>query len=326
MRMMKSMAKRLHFSGVDGSIGTGHSPAHHGELLQGAFEMSDGVHRGLVTLPCALFWTHATATLRRGTGRAVVAPCWRQKAARAAALTLATLELPDVDVELRLKSNIPTGRGFGSSTADVVAAVRAVMDAAGRAQPESVLARMAVEAETASDPLMIERVVLFGQRSGHILQELGHSLPPIIAVGFATYDRSSRGVDTLSHPPADYSSAEIDQFRRLRADVSRAVPDGDPRLLGRVSTESAWINQRYLPVARLQSIQCVAELTGAVGIQVAHSGDVAALLFSSADATVSDRIAEATSRLSELGVERAWQFRTDYRVPTAQYAAAATAR
>jgi uncharacterized protein involved in propanediol utilization len=314
------------FHGSRGTIGTGRSLGHHGELLQGVFETSDGVHRGLVTLPCALFWTNATVTLRRGTGRAVVAPYGKEKAARAAVLALAALELPDLDVELRLESNIPAGHGFGSSTADVVATVRAVMDAAGRAQPEAILARIAVEAETAADPLMIDRVVLFGHRSGRILRELGNGLPPITAIGFATSDRSPQGVDTLSHPPAAYSAAEIDEFRRLRADVSRAVADGDPRLLGRVSTESAWINQRYLPVARLQRIQGVAELTGAVGVQVAHSGDIAALLFSSADAAESGRLSEATSRLSGLGIERTWRFSTFDELPAAQFAAAANAR
>jgi uncharacterized protein involved in propanediol utilization len=324
--MIDSSAKPRPVSGVYRTIGTGRSPGHHGELLQGAFEMADGIHRGLVTLPCALFRTHATATLRCGTGRVVATPCWKEKAARAAALTLAMLELPDLDVELRLESNIPTSRGFGSSTADVVAAVRAVMDAAGRARPDSVLARVAVEAETASDPLMIDRVVLFAQRSGRILQELGRRLPPIAALGFATSDGSSRGVDTLSHPPADYSSAEIDDFARLRADMSRAVRDGDPAGLGKVSTESAWINQGFLPVPRLERIQRVADLSGAVGVQVAHSGDVAALLFSSAEGTVCERIAVATSHLSELGIDETWRFGTDGQVPAGQPAAAATAR
>jgi uncharacterized protein involved in propanediol utilization len=326
VRVIESVASPRPVSAIHRTTGTGRSLGHHGEVLQGAFELPDGVHRGLVTLPCGLFRTHATATLRRGTGRVVATPCWKEKAARAVALTLATLELPDLDVELRLESDIPTGRGFGSSTADVVAAVRAVLDAAGRTQPDSVLARVAVEAETASDPLMIDRVVLFAQRSGRILQELGHNLPPIAALGFATSYRSSEGVDTLSHPPAAYSSAEIDEFHRLRDDMSRAVRDGDPRLLGKVSTESAWINQRYLPVARLQRIQRVADLTGAVGVQVAHSGDIAALLFSLADGAVSGRIAEAARRLSELGIGHTWRFTTDGGVPAAQCAAAATAR
>lgn len=297
------------------AIGSGRSPGHHGELLQGGFEMPDGVHHGLVTLPCTLLSTYATASLRPGNGRAVVCPDWKEKAARAVVLALAVLELPDVDVELRLESNIPSSHGFGSSTADVVAAVRAVLDAAGRIQSESVLARMAVEAEVASDPLMIDRIVLFGHRSGRILQELGDALPAVTAIGFATSDQPTQGVDTLSHPPANYTSAEIDQFCRLRADVSRAVADGDSHLLGKVSTESAWINQSYLPVARLPRIQSVADLTGAVGVQVAHSGDIAALLFSNSDAAVNDRIAEATSRLSELGIERAWRFSTDNRRP-----------
>jgi uncharacterized protein involved in propanediol utilization len=309
-----------------GAVGTGRSSGHHGELLQGRFDMRDGVHCGLVTLPCALFWTNATVTLRPGNGRTVVAPRWKVKAARAAMLTLAALQLPHVDVQVRIESNIPAGRGFGSSTADVVATVRAVMDAACGPQPPAVIARIAVEAETASDPLMIDRVVLFDQRTGRILKELGPSLPAITAIGFATSDRTSQGVDTLSHPPANYSSAEIDEFRRLSEDVSRAVSDSDPGLLGRVSTESAWINQRYLPISRLQSIQGVADLTGSVGVQVAHSGDVAALLFSSGDAAVNERISEAASRLSELGINRTWRFNTNDERPASQVAAAASAR
>jgi uncharacterized protein involved in propanediol utilization len=141
---------------------------HHGEILQGAFHAGGHIQRGLVSLPCKLYRSHAEFIAEAGTPVTVL-PAWRTQARQAAELTVREIEpllggrLGGV---LTVRSDAPLGRGFGSSTSDVLAAIRAVADAFSISFPCDTVARLAVLAETASDSLMFERAVLFAHREG----------------------------------------------------------------------------------------------------------------------------------------------------------------
>ena len=158
--------------GADGAlrIGTGRATGHHGEFLQGVFEGSDGrLHRGLITLPMArevsvvTFWPRPDGTIS-------TRPENRTKAARAAKLALTHLGLAQAGGELTIESSIPVSHGYGSSTADVVAAIRAVADAAGRTLRSDTVCRLASEAEGASDAIAYDnQTVLFAQREGRAI-------------------------------------------------------------------------------------------------------------------------------------------------------------
>jgi uncharacterized protein involved in propanediol utilization len=91
----------------------------------------------------------------------------------------------------------------------------------------------------------------------------------------------------------------------------RAVRTVDPALLGRVATASTLLNQRHLPVPQLDGLLAVSEEAGAAGLQVAHSGNVAGLLFDPAVPELDARITESVKRLAELDIEHTWQFITN---------------
>jgi uncharacterized protein involved in propanediol utilization len=106
-------------------------------------------------------------------------------------------------------------------------------------------------------------------------------------------------VDTLRLPPAPYDRSEIVRFGVLRAALRRAVAKSDVALLGRVATASAQINQRYLPKPQLDLLLRLCEQHGGCGVQVAHSGTVAGLIFDARAEQVSeniDRCADAVTR------------------------------
>ena len=65
-----------------------------------------------------------------------------------------------------MKSEIEEGLGFGSSTADVTASIRAVAASYGTTVSDAVVGRLAVRAERASDAVMFDRCVLFAHRRG----------------------------------------------------------------------------------------------------------------------------------------------------------------
>jgi uncharacterized protein involved in propanediol utilization len=257
-------------------VGIGKAMAHHGELLQGVFEDEDGhLHRGLVSLPLVCrqslvtFWPRDTGGIR-------TRPRKRGKAARAAALTLDHLGYSGAAGDLTIEGAIPIGHGYGSSTADVVAAIRAVAAGVGVTLRRSTVCRLAVAAEEASDAVAYEdQIVLFAQREGCVIEHFGDAFPPLIVVGFSD---GVSPINTLRLQPARYDGEEIELFRVLRGLTYRSIRQQDARMLGQVATISARISQRHLPKPHWDAVLQLAEEYGALGVQVAHSGTLFGIL------------------------------------------------
>jgi uncharacterized protein involved in propanediol utilization len=275
--------------------GHGHASCHHGEILQGVFlDASGRPCRGLVTLPMPGPGVRAEFTPRPG-DRVVVHPADRVKAARAASLTIAECArrtgLPRCGGQLRLDGDIPLGLGMGSSTGDVIAAVRAVASSYGVDLPPEALARLAVEA---------------AHREGRVLEDLGDALPPVVVVSCLT--GGGRPVNTLGVPACQ--DDDVPAYERLRAVLRQAIADADLALLGQVSTASARHNQRVLPKEELTELEAIARRTGSVGVQVAHSGNVAGLLFDPAADDLDERIGHCVRALHRRDIPVARIFST----------------
>lgn len=291
-------------------VGLGRIHAHHGEIVQGVFYSSDGVlEHGLVTLPCSLFGTRARF-LPLPSGPLTVEPGDRPRARTAARLTLDALGRTGWGGSVRIEGNVPLRWGCGSSTTDVLATILAVADAFGAALEPEWIARLSVASETASDSLMYgpERAVLFAQRRGSVLLDLGGPLPAVRVLGFNTEE--DRGVETLSLPPCQYSAWEAEAFRPILGLLRRAVEQQDPALLGRVASASAAIMQRHRPKRFMPELLRLAREVGALGIQVAHSGTVAGFLFEPG-AAAAGRVEEARAGLQRIGLQGSWEFSSD---------------
>lgn len=284
-------------------VGVGYALAHHGELLQGAFEDEAGRwRRALVTLPLPGWGSRAV--FHPGRHDDVAARPELTKSRRAVALTLGELRgrtSPAPCGWIEITSNVPHGVGMGSSTSDVTATIRAVADHHGIALSHEDVGRLAVQAESAADSIMFDdRVTLFAHRDGMVLETLGYRLPPLAVVGANTDPGTS--VDTLRRPPADYSDDELAWFRVLRASLRRAIATDDVALLGRVATASARINQRFLPKPCLPDLIELSRRLGAAGVQVAHSGTVAGLIFDARRPGIEDTVAECRVGIELLGL------------------------
>lgn len=278
-------------------VGAGTAIAHHGEVLQGVFGDGDGppVH-ALVTLPLPDLRSVSVFSPdgRRDIG---VRPSWKVKALAAAEAARRRLGWSGGGT-LEVRSSIAAERGLGSSTADVVSAIEAVAAALGRAIPAEEIARLAVAAEGASDAVMFgDRTVLFAGREGRVLEDWGKPLPAVEVVSLDF----GHGVDTLALQPIRYTAAEVETFAGLRAVLRQAVADGSPNLLARVATASAEINQRYRPHPRFALAMSVAERSGALGIQLAHSGTVIGLLYDPGAPDLPDRLGVAGDLLEREG-------------------------
>lgn len=252
-------------------VGVGRAHASCGELVQGQLPNGEDF---LITLPVDL-WSTVNVTLRPDAPGVFSLPRHKRKTRRAVERTLALFGCTGWGADITVSSAIPEGKGLASSTADIVAASRAVADALGEAITQHDLSRIAIAIEP-SDGLMFDGTVIYNHRQGKLLAMLGF-LPPLhlLLVDFGGQ------VDTVRYnrQPRSYTCAEQQQFALAVAQVAQGIRTGNLLQVGLGARTSATINQRFLPRPELETLELVALISGAAGVFVAHSGSVAGLMY-----------------------------------------------
>jgi uncharacterized protein involved in propanediol utilization len=288
--------------------GWGFTTAHLGEVFQGQLEDRDGRRqRCLVSLPCSELYSQATY-VADGSGSVVVYPPDKVRARRAAEITLEHFHLRCGGGTLTIDSNIPEGKGVGSSTSDCISAARAVADAFEIDLDDATTAMLVVRAEHASDNTMFSHCVLFAQREGIVVEDFAAPFPVLDVIGVDADERTS--VDTLAYPPATYCAKELQLFEALRGALRRAIRTADLPLLGKVATISATVNERFLPKPCFRELLSLADHAGALGVAVAHSGTVAGVLMDPGDILLEYKLDFIMTKLAELGLPQVARFRT----------------
>jgi len=182
---------------------------------------------------------------------------------------------------LRLHSELPRGRGYGSSTADLGATLYALGQACGQPLEPHQVARLAVTIEP-SDSSLFPGLALFDHRRGSFCEVLGMA-PPLCVI---TIDPGGE-VDTLAFNELDHQT----QLRRLAGEhrqafelLRHALRSNDWRSLGEAATLSARVHQVILHNPWLEQVLGLARAVDALGICRAHSGTLLGVLLDGAHA------------------------------------------
>jgi uncharacterized protein involved in propanediol utilization len=165
------------------------------------------------------------------------------KSKKAAELTLKYLNKSKIGGILDVVHQLPEGYGLGTSTSDVIATINAVADSFYIKLSNAEVAEIALQAEGACDAVMYDKAGLFITTKCKFLEYYDVDFPGTLILGL-NFQEENEGIDTLSLPVREYSSEENQKLSLLRKGAKKALLDGDTKLLGRVSTESALINQR----------------------------------------------------------------------------------
>jgi L-threonine kinase len=245
-----------------------------GELLQGALPDPPGGEGldFLVTCPIDR-WAVARFSPRPGHPLRVDPPGKRK------ALFLAQAMIRSCGLRLggtlTLTSDIPVGKGLASSSADLVATVRAVGSALG-IDTSAAAAERWLRLIEPTDGVMHDGCVAFAHKQVRLLRRLG-ALPPLTIV--AVDEGGQVDTEAFNQRPKRYPAASQQEYAELLEHLSRALATGDVATVGAIATRSAVLNQRLQPKRALEPLIRIAADTGALGVVCAHSGTMAGLLF-----------------------------------------------
>ena len=273
------------------------TPGTCGELAQGVLRERH-FH---VTCPIDLFST-VTVELASGTGR-VSGPVDSPKAIRAAELTLQWVDRRDLDAIVSISSPLPRGKGMASSTADVAGAIVGVAVATGQRISATDISRIALEVEP-SDGLMFPGIVAFDHRAGRLYEPLGHA--PAMSVLVLQFEGV---VDSVTFNTENKSTffADLEPYwREAMALIREGMRRGDIQLLARGATLDAVTYADIVPQPNLPPVLALAKETGALGVNLAHSGTVMGLLFPPNEPTLVAH-AEQLAITRFPGLERAYR-------------------
>lgn len=271
-------------------------PATAGELVQG---LLDG-EPCLVSCPIGWF---AYAEVTVTADRTWAVPPRYPKVQQAIRLLSQQPGFPPVGGRVEMRTRIPRGRGYGSSTADVAAALYAAAHAVGRPLPPPAVARLAVQVEP-TDSTVFPGLALFAHRTAAFWETLGPAprltlivLDPGGQVDTETYNR--RVPPEALRPLAPYHR---EAFQMLVEGLTRQ----DWETVGQAATLSALTHQHVLPNPWVEKALQWAREIAALGICRAHSGTLVGLICDPAVVDVPEAVAFLRQHLPPDVSLRAW--------------------
>jgi uncharacterized protein involved in propanediol utilization len=251
-------------------VGYGKSFASFGEIVQGRTSDDEDF---LVTLPVDL-WSTCELTCTRIRGPLVI-ECDLPKSRATVEHVLERLGLVSgYHIDIKFTRNIPVGKGLSSSTADMLAALRALQEVFGFLLTDEFVSRLFHEIEP-HDALHYNNSVVYNHRKGRLIRNLGY-IPSFAVV---CVDKGGM-VDTIAYNKDKvFAACHMKAFDVLLADLIAAFDAANDCAIARCATRSAQLHAERIGDKFLAQCLELAAADGALGLQATHSGTCAGFLF-----------------------------------------------
>ena len=230
-----------------------------------------------------------------------------EKSKNAAHLTLAYIGKSNCGGLLDVWHDLPKGYGLGTSTSDVLSTISAVADSFGVQLTSSEIAQIALEAEGACDAIMYDRAGLFITTKCQFLEYYDVPFPKVMILGL-DLGREGQSVNTLELPVKEYTRLELNQYSLLRKAARNAFYNSDVKVIGQIATQSALLNQRFLPKPHLDEVIKIARLYNADGVICGHSGSVLGIMYDFQYGFSDKSVQNLSKDLQSIGVESVNRF------------------
>lgn len=246
-----------------------------GELAQGVLPSGQRFH---VTCPIDRYASASVRVFPARVTTIVGLPEAMWKTRRAMLRAARLLELPPTTIEIEHHSELAPAKGLASSTADILAAVRALADAHAITVDDVTLGRLAAAVEP-TDGVMYDGIVAVDQHAGTPLRRW--TWWPQFTIAMVTppgrRETGRRGAPVSARHAAEYAD--------LLATLDEAVRHREADAFAQQATRSARLSEAVVPNPVLTTLLPHLGALGAAGICVGHSGTVCGLLFTGDHAT-----------------------------------------
>lgn len=211
---------------LESDLGVATASGHHGELLQGPVRLHESIETALVILPDKRWHSRAHGKVTPHTGIEVATTPHKPKVVAAVTSVMDILGVKDARVELSFTGFIPVSRGLGSSTTDMISALRCVGHALDLRIGAAEIARICHEVEGATDPTMFSTpekllFLLFASRKSTTLRRFPGVLPDFVV---ATFDASeTMGAVETEEVVFDDAAHHVQRFENAVRNYEKAL-------------------------------------------------------------------------------------------------------
>lgn len=272
---------------------TGSSFASFGEITQGRLSNGEDF---LVTLPVNL-WSrcHLSWTPIQGHSVIQMPDAEHDKAHTVAEQLLTRLNRNvGVRVNLRFSRDMPVGKGLSSSTADMLAVVRAFQQVFDFTLSETEVSHLFAQVEP-HDALHYDSCVAYNHRNGRLLKHLGY-IPDFCIVGVDSGGRLS----TLDYNRnLNFSSDQLRAYDQLYAELLVAFAQRSDAAIAGCASRSAELHCERIANKLLPALLNQSDELRALGVIATHSGTCAGLML--AGDSAAEEVNAVADKLSGLG-------------------------
>lgn len=180
---------------------------------------------------------------------------------------------------VKFHSELPVGKGMASSSADLSAAMAAVLTSLEMSWKPEDLVKIALTIEP-SDPVMFPGIVEFAHQDGKYIRELGSNASAHLLVLDWGGTLNTQRFNALSELKSHYRKNESTILKALQI-FYEGIAYADLEKLAYASTISAQCNQEINPKPFTQELIQFVYRMGGLGILTAHSGTITAGIFPS---------------------------------------------
>ncbi|MCR3757691.1 kinase [Clostridium felsineum] len=177
------------------------------------------------------------------------------------------------DLDIIVNSNIPRGKGFASSTADLSALYYALLEFYGRQFNEKELIEECIKIEP-TDSIIFNKLTVFDYKKGTYKRALGE-YPKLYILAF----EGRKIIDTISFNKRKLKKAE--EVGDLIDKVKASLKVNNIEDIALASTESIIRNKARLNYEILDEVLRFKDNTFGLGILGAHSGDALGIIYDS---------------------------------------------
>lgn len=174
-------------------------------------------------------------------------------------------------LDIEIQSNIPKGKGFASSTADLCGTYHSLIKLFNREFHEEELIRECIKIEP-TDSIIFNKMTIFDYKKGIFKDSVGDYLEFYLLV--------FEGQNTVNTVEFNKKvSVPLSSIDDIIDDLKDGIRQKDIKKIAQVSTESIIRNQNRLKYDILSEVIRQKDITGGLGVLGAHSGDLMAIIF-----------------------------------------------